>query len=208
MQTCLLYITRPCLFIWHCNAGLAMWVAVIWVTHVSYFPNLVSIHQKKVDYMAVRFLCYLWYQITWTGFQRIWEDVWWIIYMFPLLLLCCSTNHYNDIIMSTMASQITSLTIVYLAVYSGADQTKISKLRVTGLCAGNSPVAGEFPAHRASNAENVYILWRHHALTLSITFVVASLPLRQFYHCPRIGVIVKYNPRKRKCYVYNGIFLT
>ena len=34
---------------------------------------------------------------------------------------------------------------------------KISKLRVTGLCAGNSPVAGEFPAQRASNAESVSI---------------------------------------------------
>ena len=37
-----------------------------------------------------------------------------------------------------------------------------SKLRVTGLCAGNSPVTGEFPAQMASNAENVSIWWRHH----------------------------------------------
>ena len=39
---------------------------------------------------------------------------------------------------------------------------KTSKLRVTGLCAGNSPMTGEFPAQRASNAENVPIWWRHH----------------------------------------------
>ena len=39
---------------------------------------------------------------------------------------------------------------------------KTSKLRVTGLCAGNSPGTGEFPAQRASNAENVSIWWRHH----------------------------------------------
>ena len=32
--------------------------------------------------------------------------------------------HYNDVIMSTIASQITSLTIVYSTVYSGADQRK------------------------------------------------------------------------------------
>ena len=32
--------------------------------------------------------------------------------------------HYNDVIMSAMASQITSLTIVYSTVYSGADQRK------------------------------------------------------------------------------------
>ena len=39
---------------------------------------------------------------------------------------------------------------------------KTSKLRVTGLCAGNSPVTGEFPAQKASKAENVSIWWRHH----------------------------------------------
>ena len=63
-------------------------------------------------------------------------------------------TNYSHMIMSAMASQITSLTIVYLTVYSGTDQ-RISKLRVTGLCEGNSPVTGEFPARRASNAENV-----------------------------------------------------
>ena len=39
---------------------------------------------------------------------------------------------------------------------------KTSKLRVTGLCVGNSPEAGEFHAQMASNAENVSIWWRHH----------------------------------------------
>ena len=40
---------------------------------------------------------------------------------------------------------------------------KTSKLRVTGLCVGNSPGTGEFPAQMASYAENVSIWWRHHA---------------------------------------------
>ena len=65
--------------------------------------------------------------------------------------------------MGTMASQITSLTIVFLTVYSDADQRKEPKLRVTGLFAGKSPVTGEFPAQIASNAENFPIWWRHHA---------------------------------------------
>ena len=39
---------------------------------------------------------------------------------------------------------------------------KTLKLRVSGLCAGNSPGTGEFPAQMASNAENVSIWWRHH----------------------------------------------
>ena len=38
---------------------------------------------------------------------------------------------------------------------------KISKLCVTGLCAGNSPVTGEFPTQTTSNAEKVSIWWRH-----------------------------------------------
>ena len=39
---------------------------------------------------------------------------------------------------------------------------KTSKLRLTGLCEGNSPVTGEFPSQRASNEENASIWWRHH----------------------------------------------
>ena len=69
---------------------------------------------------------------------------------------------YNDVIMSAMASQIISMTIVYSNVYSRCRSKKTSQLRVTGLCEGNSPVTGEFPAQRASNAENVSIWWRHH----------------------------------------------
>ena len=41
---------------------------------------------------------------------------------------------------------------------------KISKLCVTGLCEGNSPVTDELPAQRASDAENASIWLRHHEL--------------------------------------------
>ena len=66
--------------------------------------------------------------------------------------------------MTDIASQITSLTIVYSTVYSGADKRK--QCRVTGLCAGNSSVTDEFPTQRASNAENVSIWWRHHEVSI------------------------------------------
>ena len=46
---------------------------------------------------------------------------------------------------------------------------KISKLRVTGLCVGNSPETGEFPTQMASNAKNVSTWWRHHA-EISLNF--------------------------------------
>ena len=42
----------------------------------------------------------------------------------------------------------------------GRRSKKTSKFRVTGLCVGNSPGIGDFPAQMASNAENVW--WRHH----------------------------------------------
>ena len=38
-----------------------------------------------------------------------------------------SWAHYNDVIMGAIASQITSLTIVYSTVYSGADQRKYQR---------------------------------------------------------------------------------
>ena len=48
----------------------------------------------------------------------------------------------------------------------GCRSKKTSKLRVTGLCAGNSPRTCEFPAQMASDAENVSIWRRHHGLAL------------------------------------------
>ena len=87
--------------------------------------------------------------------------------------------------MGSMASQITSLTIVYSTVYSDADQRKQQKLRVAGLCAGNSPGTGEFRAQMASNAENVSIWWRHHDFINVIRWplkanVVTELSLSRF----------------------------
>ena len=66
--------------------------------------------------------------------------------------------------MSAAASQITCVLIVYLAVCSGRSR-KTAKLRVTGLCEGNSPVTGEFPAQRVGNAENVSSWWRHRVIS-------------------------------------------
>ena len=85
--------------------------------------------------------------------------------------------YYNDVIMSAMAPQITSLTTVYLNRLFKAQIKGKSKLRVTGLCEGNSPVTGEFPAQMASNAENVSIWWRHHGMGIRAGFVT----LREFW---------------------------
>ena len=70
---------------------------------------------------------------------------------------------------------------------------KTSKLRVTGLCAGNSPETGEFPAQRASNAENVSIWWRHHALQHCEREVGRS-PTSWFLYYWRIRLLTKITP--------------
>ena len=64
--------------------------------------------------------------------------------------------------MSEIASQITRLTVAYSTVYSGADQRKHQSFA--------SPVTGEFPAQRASYAENASIWWRHYEnLVISVS---------------------------------------
>ena len=61
-------------------------------------------------------------------------------------------GNYDDVIMGAIASQITILTSVYSTFSFRRRSQKTSKLRVTGLCVGNSPGTGEFSAQMASNA--------------------------------------------------------
>ena len=94
--------------------------------------------------------------------------------------------HYNDVIMRALASQITSLTIVYSTVYSGSDQRK-HQSSVAGVCAGNSPGTGEFPTQRASYAENFSIWWRHHVI-FKRNLLIDSLIISG-------GIVLKWIPR-------------
>ena len=59
--------------------------------------------------------------------------------------------------MNAMASQITSLTIVYSTIYWGADQRKVQSSASLAFVRGihRSP-------QKANNEENVSIRWRHH----------------------------------------------
>ena len=56
---------------------------------------------------------------------------------------------------------------------------KTSKLRVTGLCEGNSPVAGKFPAQKASNTENVSTWWRLHIISANESIGSGTKYIRQ-----------------------------
>ena len=77
------------------------------------------------------------WRVIWWLFGHQWElklSLWQPV-LLPLIIhevtvgplgnsILSSRKHYDDVKMGTMASQITSLTIVYSTVYSGADQRK------------------------------------------------------------------------------------
>ena len=60
---------------------------------------------------------------------------------------------------------------------------KTSKLRVTGLCEGNSTVTGEFPTQRANNKENISIWWCHHECSYMLSVVSNMATLVFALHC-------------------------
>ena len=89
-------------------------------------------------------------------------NVLWLGYGTTICALCFLLSyHYDEVTMSAMASQITSLTIVYSTVYSDPDQRKHQSSASLAFERGihRGPV---YSAQMASNAENVSIWWRHH----------------------------------------------
>ena len=86
-----------------------------------------------------------------------------IVCMYVLCVCVFVYNHHIDVIMTTMASQITSLTVVYSAVYSDADQRKhqssVSLAFVWGIHRGlvNSPHKG--PVTRKMFPFDDVIIW-------------------------------------------------
>ena len=119
--------------------------------------------------------------------------------------------HYSDV-MGAIASQITSLPIASQPfIQAQIKKNKTSKLCITRLCAGNSPVTGELPAQRASNAKNVSIWWRHHAtiarswLTGGCMHSVVWKPRgssSKGYTPPETLLKLKYRKIAFVCYVY------
>ena len=75
--------------------------------------------------------------------------------------------HYCDVIMSTMASQITGDPNVCSTVCIDVHQWNHQSSASLALCEENPPVTGRFPSQRASNAGNSSISWRHHEMSCS-----------------------------------------
>ena len=76
-----------------------------------------------------------------------------------MIIWLFTTSHFMAFIYSTLwFSYVLDCVLNHLF----REIKKTSKLHVTGLCEGNSVVAGGFFAQRTSNAQNVSIWWRHH----------------------------------------------
>ena len=79
---------------------------------------------------------------------------------------------------------------------------KTSKLRVTGLSEGYSPVTGEFPAQRSSNAENISIWWRHHGFDIRSRLTNITLNIiKRIWSWDRLIFITKI-PKPKKMFLY------
>ena len=105
-----------------------------------------------------------------------------------------SVIHYIDIIMRAMASQITSLTIDYLTIYSGPHQRKHESFVAQAFVQGIPRWPVNSAHKRASNRENVSIWWRHHALwilhwILGI-MMISSTPIWKCSGFPETGIFV------------------
>ena len=112
-----------------------------------------------------------------------------------------SCKHCNDVIISVMASQITGLMIVYSTINSRHRSKKTSKLHITGLYEGNSPVTNEVPAQRASNMENVSIKWCYHKIWKNImTAGILCCNVRKF------ATNVQNDKSERHISIYSNYF--
>ena len=73
----------------------------------------------------------------------------------------CAIYHYSDVIMSTIASLITSLAVVYSTVYSDADQRKHQSSASLAFVWGIHRDRW-IPRTKGQLRGNVSIWWRHH----------------------------------------------
>ena len=83
--------------------------------------------------------------------------------------------HYNDVIMSMTASQITSLTIVYSAKKTPSSASLAFVREFTG--------TGEFLAQKAIDVENVSIWWRHHGIGYYTPTAISQTTFANAFSC-------------------------
>ena len=96
-----------------------------------------------------------------------------------------SCTHYSDVIMSTISNHQPYDCLLNCLFRHRSKKT--SKLCITSLCEGNSPVTGDIPSQRASSPENVSIWWHHHGLMESL---FCNCPSGPPYICGSINMTI------------------
>ena len=122
-------------------------------------------------------------------------------------LFCCAqstSSHYNDVIMGTMASQITSLTIIYSTVYSDADQSKYQSSASLAFVRGihrwpvNSP--RKWPITQKIFPFDGAIMCK---FTGTFTHIFRVAKLAQAYDCPSVSGLSLEDTRVLVQYIAN-----
>ena len=100
------------------KSGRMSFVYLLSLTFLENFAQNMSVYCRVV-YQIGQIKCMLW--INWLRFIAIWV---WYDFQTDIVHHRVQSYHYIDVIMTTMASQITSLMVVYSNVYSGTDKRK------------------------------------------------------------------------------------
>ena len=95
--------------------------------------------------------------------------------------------HYGDVIMGTMASQFTSLTIVYSTFYSGVDQRKhqspTSLAFVRGIPRTNGQLRGKCFHFITSSCDTIQRFDLNSGYSFIQCYLVANFPVCNQYRC-------------------------
>ena len=123
------------------------------------------------------------------------------LYFYWLLVLLVSVDYVLLFPVNLLCKFWNKTTWTWTWTWTWHRWKKTSKLCVTGLCEGNSPVTGEFPAQMASNAENVSIWWHHHGemhsyfaskqispYRVTTIKLASSLPAMETVHIPMAAI--------------------
>ena len=108
--------------------------------------------------------------MQWLGTEQVpshWLNQWWpssVTHTCITRLQCFKVSRYNDVIMSAIISQITSLTIVYSTIYSGTEQRKHGSSASLAFVWGIHRWPVNSPHKRPVTQKNVSIWWHHHGL--------------------------------------------
>ena len=152
------------------------WLIFKWVVVTWRKDNMPSNRWKAIicPIIATRTRCPIWKSIH---FVSAWSSLFWTSFRCNLFLIRSNRNEY--LLTASVRSMLNTQALQWC--YNERDcisnhrrldcllnrlfrcqSKKILKLRVTGVCEGNSPMTGEFTAQRASIVENISIWWRHH----------------------------------------------